>query len=203
MYNDTNHLYLTFLQCVFSILLTDWTMARLIITGGCTMTLVTFIWLFSAMCFLFCSKQLTDWTKARKADHRTVDCPKWREELRRYIYGTYMLREKFILLIFVIWYFSFDICHLTNGPMDRWTDGPMDQWTNGHSLVTLLISIALILFKRVRVTLICTINCTYGLSENLKKWVGAGYIIDHYHYKSSCRSEQKVTIEILMHCNLS
>ena len=131
MYNDTNHLYLTFLQCVFSILLTDWTMARLIITGGCTMTLVTFIWLFSAMCFLFCSKQLTDWTKARKADHRTADCPKWREELRRYIYGTYMLREKFILLIFVIWYFSFDICLLTNGPMDRWTNGPMDQWTNG------------------------------------------------------------------------
>ena len=58
----------------------------------------------------------------------------------------------------------------TNAPMDQWTNGqmdqrypqdnpkisqrypkdiPMDQWTNGH-----LTSIALILFKRLRVTLV-------------------------------------------------
>ena len=50
----------------------------------------------------------------------------------------------------------------TNGTMDHWTNGPMDQWNNGpmdirHSLVTLVTSIALILFKGLRVTLVTSI----------------------------------------------
>ena len=43
---------------------------------------------------------------------------------------------------------------LTNGPIDQWTDGPMDIQ---HSLVTLVTSIALILLKQLRVTLVTSI----------------------------------------------
>ena len=40
----------------------------------------------------------------------------------------------------------------------------------------LLTSIALILFKRLRVTLVTSIARINGLSENLKKWVAAADI---------------------------
>ena len=42
---------------------------------------------------------------------------------------------------------------LTNGPMDQWTNGPMDI---RHSTLDILLwlSIALILFKRLRATLV-------------------------------------------------
>ena len=50
----------------------------------------------------------------------------------------------------------------TNGSMDKWTNAPMDQcsnepkWSNGINL-HLVTSIALILFKRLRVTLVTSI----------------------------------------------
>ena len=46
-------------------------------------------------------------------------------------------------LTYYIWHITFDIWHSTNGPMDQWT---FDIW---HFLVT---SIALLLFKRLRIT---------------------------------------------------
>ena len=42
----------------------------------------------------------------------------------------------------------------TNGPVDQWINGPMDI---RYSLVILMTSIALILFKRLRVTLVTSI----------------------------------------------
>ena len=59
--------------------------------------------------------------------------------------------KSLLLLTFGILYLTFDFWNLTfnqwtNGPMDQWTNGLTDQWTNRHSIVTLLTSIALILF---------------------------------------------------------
>ena len=67
----------------------------------------------------------------------------------------------------------------TNGPMNQWTNGPMEQWSNGpmdkrtngtleywnigtleHSTFNqhFLTSITLILFRRLRVTLVASIT---------------------------------------------
>ena len=49
--------------------------------------------------------------------------------------------------------------------------------------MTLVTSIVLIPFKRLRVTLVTSIS----------EKVACGYIIAHHHYKSSCWSQQKVS----------
>ena len=91
----------------------------------------------------------------------------------------------------------------TSGPMDRWTIGSIEHWRIGtleHWSIRLSISVnlhlvtcfALILFKRLRVTLVSSI----ASRDWVKIWKSCccrrhGYIIDHHDYKSSCRSYQR------------
>ena len=115
-----------------------------------------------------------------------------------------------------IWHLTFGIWHstngpmdqystepmdqLTNGPMDQWTSGPMeqwtnepmDQWTNGAINQHLVTSIALILFKRLRVTLVTSISSM----DWVKIWGKKLYIVAQRHYKSSCRSQSYQSTEV-------
>ena len=102
---------------------------------------------------------------------------------------------------------------MDNRPMDHWANWPTDQWTNGtldhwnigtlehwnigileHSTFNqhLVTSIALILFKRLRVTLVTSI----ASRDWVKIWKSCCradiYIIDH-HQQSSCQSFKKTT----------
>ena len=68
----------------------------------------------------------------------------------------------------------------TNGPMDQWTNGSMDQWTNEPMDQESDRRNYCDPMKRKK----------HGRKAQMLKIskVGAGYILAHHHYKSSCRS---------------
>ena len=81
--------------------------------------------------------------------------------------------------------------HLNIGKLDYWNIGTLEHWiieTLQHSTFNqhLVRSIALIRFKRLGMTLVTSI----ASRDWVKNWKSGLdlYLLDHHHYKSSCRS---------------